>query len=368
MAVDPSVARHRMISRRAYPLEPYPGSRGPWRCLCMNCASPISPRYDNVYNGNQGPCKWCSGKARVPDHIAEAEMIRSGARPLVPYPRVDDPWECECLHCGSVITPRLMTIRRGNRACKWCAGIEITPTAAWDYMYRLGEVEPVDRYPGVDKPWLSKCRNCSRDVTPSLHAVKNQGSRGCIYCAGNAPLDPAFAAQILRESGAEPDLSVPFPGRRKRWVARCLIPDCGLKIFPIVESVRRGSSPCPAHAAHGFNSAAPAFVYLVVEPTRRIAKIGICNAGSARIVVHSRMGWTLHEQTYFTEGWKAYAVEQSVLHRWRKIERWPVALTDAADMPQNGHTETVATAPGRTADVLWTHVQTATGLLCGIAT
>jgi hypothetical protein len=320
----------------------------------MNCGKLIEPRYDNVVNGKQGPCQWCGGRARVPENQAVAEMIAAGARPRVPYPAVDKPWECECLICGNIITPQLMSVRAGSRPCKWCAGIEISPEAARDYMINLGEATPKVSYPGVDKPWLSECNNCGREVTPSLHAIKNHRSKGCIYCAGNAPMDPAYAETLLRRAGAEP--LEPFPGRNNRWKALCLDPACGTVVYPILRSIQRNGSPaCPECNDPGFNPLAPSCIYLVINETLGTAKIGIMNAGSSRLDQHRRAGWHTYDTVYVPMGWLARAAERAVISRWRELG-WPQAIADPIAMPQGGMSETVALAPGRDRRLLWKHV------------
>jgi hypothetical protein len=354
VTVRPEVAERRMIARGARPLISYPGSRTPWPCLCLTCGKLIKPRYDNVVNGGQGPCQPCSGRARVAEKQAAAEMLVAGARPRVPYPAVDKPWECECLTCGSIITPQLMTVRAGSRPCKWCAGTEISPEAARDYMINLGEVTPKVSYPGVDKRWLSECNNCGREVTPSLHAVKNHGSKGCIHCAGNAPMDPGYAETLLRRAGAEP--LEPFPGRDTRWKARCLDPACGSVVYPILRSIQRNGSPaCPQCSDQGFNPLAPSCVYLVVNQMLGAAKVGIMNAGSSRLDQHRRAGWHTYDTVYMPMGWLARAAERAVISHWRELG-WPPAVTDPSVMPQNGMSETVTLAHGRDGHLLWKHV------------
>jgi hypothetical protein len=172
---------------RILPMEVVKNVKAPAKAWCMRCWNVLDPgpRLDNIRSGSKG-CLHCGGRARVPGEQAVAEMLAAGARPKTPYPAADKRWECECLMCGTVIYPQLMTVRAGSRPCKWCAGTEIKPEAARDYMINLGEVTPKIAYPGVGKPWLSDCNRCGREVTPSLHAVKNQGSKGCIHCAGNA--------------------------------------------------------------------------------------------------------------------------------------------------------------------------------------
>jgi hypothetical protein len=224
-------------------------------------------------------------------------------------------------------------------------------------MINLREVTPKVNYPGVDKQWLSDCNNCGREVTPSLHSIKNGGSKGCIYCAGNAPTDPAYAQTLLRRAGAEP-LEL-FPGRNSRWKARCLDPGCRAVVYPILRSIQRNSSSaCPECSDLGFNPLAPSSVYLVINLALVAAKVGIMNIGSSRLDQHRRAGWQTHDTAYVPMGWLARAVELAVISRWRELG-WKQAVTDPALMPQGGMSETVALALGRDQDMLWNHVLTA---------
>ena len=209
----------------------------------------------------------------------------------------------------------------------------------------------------MDKQWLSECNNCGRAVTPSLHSIKNRGSKGCIYCAGNAATDPAYAQALLRRAGAEP--LEPFPGRNSRWKACCLDPGCRAVVYPILRSIQRNGSPaCPECSDTGFNPLAPSSVYLVINLTLSAAKVGIMNAGSSRLDQHRRAGWHTHDTAYAAMGWVARAAERAVISRWRELG-WQQAITDPAAMPQGGMSETVALVPGGDPHVLWQHVLTA---------
>ena len=340
---------------RVLPMEVVKDVKAPTKAWCMRCWNVLDPgpRLDNIRSGSNG-CHYCSGRDRVPEEQAVAEMLAAGARPKTPYPAVDKRWECECLTCRTVIYPQLMTVRAGSRPCKWCTGIEIQPEAARDYMINLGEVTPKVIYPGVDRPWLSDCNRCGREVTPSLHAIKNQGSKGCIHCAGTAQMDPGYAETLLRRAGAEP-LDA-FPGRRRRWKARCLDPACRSVCYPILSSIQRNNSAaCSECRQWGFSSLAPSYVYLVVNEHLGAAKVGIMNAGSSRLDQHRRAGWTVHQSFYMPMGWGAKEVECAVLQRWRALG-WPPAITDPAAMPQGGMSETVAMIDGRDRQLLWNDV------------
>ena len=105
---------------------PYPGALKPWPSICSKCGSRIQPRLANIQTGHS-PCIHCSNsekgeRQRIPDAEARLEMRQRGnAEAKEPYPGAHQPWRCRCLKCNHDITPRLVSIRQGQGACKYCA-------------------------------------------------------------------------------------------------------------------------------------------------------------------------------------------------------------------------------------------------------
>lgn len=167
-------------------------------------------------------------------------------------------------------------------------------------------------------------------------------------------MDPAYAETLLRRAGAEPLEA--FPGRSRRWKARCLDPACRAVCYPVLRSIQRNNSAaCPECSAPGFSSLAPSYIYLVINEYLGAAKVGIMNAGSSRLDQHRRAGWTVHQSAYMPMGWLAREAERAVIRRWRALG-WPPAITDPAATPQGGNSETVAVIGDRDKHLLWNHV------------
>jgi hypothetical protein len=102
------------------PLEPYRGADRPWRCRCTTCGKESTPVYGNVQQGRSS-CRYCAGQVTTPPDQAIVEMRQAGFEPLEPYPGyVNRPWRCLCANCGSEITPRLSTTRKGI-GCRVCS-------------------------------------------------------------------------------------------------------------------------------------------------------------------------------------------------------------------------------------------------------
>ncbi|MEY9861474.1 hypothetical protein ABH935_007115 [Catenulispora sp. GAS73] len=189
VAVHPKVAEQQMIARGITPKAPYVSAWAHWLGECQKCEQEVTTAtYANVVLNGQGGCERCAGHMRVPEEQAVAEMLAANAKPLEPYPNVNARWRCLCLNddCPGpedrVIFPRLTWVRRGSKACKWCAGVVIDPQRARDLMTRRG-FEPLEDYPGVREPWRCRCRTCGNIVKPSLSSITGKPQGGCNTCA-----------------------------------------------------------------------------------------------------------------------------------------------------------------------------------------
>ncbi len=117
-------------------------------------------------------------------------LAKSGAIQLEPYPgNMAAKWKCQCTSCNQVIYPRLVSLARGSRACRYCHGPNpIVPREAELEMIAAG-VEPLESYPGYDKPWKVRCFRCGGESTPMYASIK-KGQGGCFRCGkdyGGAP-------------------------------------------------------------------------------------------------------------------------------------------------------------------------------------
>jgi hypothetical protein len=178
-----------MAAAQLEPLEPYPADgKLPWRCRCLSCGAEVTPRFTNIRSG-QGGCIPCgqvkSGLARRVDGDQAAEIMQqSGFEPLERYPGGDRPWSCLCAVCGALCNPRYNNVRLGLQGCPVCAYRK----RAEDY--RLPE----------------------EDAVASMLAMNLQ------------PLEP-------------------YPGNnRSPWRCRCRV--CGAEVSPQLNYVRQGKGGC----------------------------------------------------------------------------------------------------------------------------
>lgn len=384
------------------PLDPFPGTKAPWRCRCKRCRKEVRPRYDDVVRGTG--CRFCSAadvgvRRRLRPEVAVAVMLGATLQPLTPYTRANDPWLCRCLRCGQRIETMYANVRSGWRGCRRCGRLSRIEKRRFDaekaiQIMRDAGVEPLVPYESVMTPWPSQCLACGREVAPRLNSVQ-RGHRACVYCSGNR-VDPKAAATTMRKARLKP--LVPFPGAHAAWPCRCtrcsnvvaptyraiaagggcrvcndtaikpaaaaaamrgaglapLVPypganipwrcrctKCGKAVRPCYSTIQRGSGGCWFCRESGFKVGSPAVVYLVVHDTLNAAKVGIANKTAARhrIGQHEANGWRLLESVEMS-GSRALAIEDDVLTWWRVDLGLPVFVAQAK-MPQGGYTETV---------------------------
>jgi hypothetical protein len=342
--LDPELAAARMRDHGAEPLVPYPGADRPWLCLHIACGRQVTPRYSSVVLKLQGPCYNCGQKKssraaaikrRLNPDSAAAAMRDRGAEPLEPYPGTNVPWLCRCLTCNEEITPHYSSVvYNGTGPCLHCAGQ--TPNSEVEAKAEMMSkgLAPLVPYPGLNKPWQSRCATCAREVAPTLSNVRK--TRGCKYCSKRAT-DPDSAHDAMLQAGFKPVVPFPAGGVKAPW--RSIHLACGNEVAPTLDKINSGAQPCRHCAEYGYNLAIPGFAYLIVHPKLSAAKIGIYNHGSNRLVDHQRRGWVL-ERKILLPGRDAQAVEEAVLRKWRSTLRLSIALTPE-EMPQGGWTETV---------------------------
>ncbi len=119
--------------------------------------------------------------------------------------------------------------------------------------------------------------------------------------------------------------------------------ECGHTWVTSANAVLNGGTGCPTCAAHGFDSASPALLYLMRSLQLGAVKVGVAGIGSTRVATHGRHGWGLVATWDFASGGEALTVERDVLDRWH-LDGLPLGFVRPSDMPQTGWTETTSLA------------------------
>lgn len=160
-----------------------------------------------------------------------------------PYLGAGKPIECKCLECGRTVSPRISSIKRGHKGCKFCAARDrsqnrkIPDDSARAVMIQAG-VNPLEPYTKTSHPWRSECLTCGEEVSPQ-YANVIQGHKACKFCAGKA-ISEVKATSIYLSSGAKP--LVPFTKTSTPWEGVCF--GCGGSVFPRLDDLKQGQGAC----------------------------------------------------------------------------------------------------------------------------
>lgn len=240
-------AKKLMIEAGVEPIEPYKSSSSPWLCQCLKCGEKVTPQFQNVKNGHKA-CKYCSGKA-VTQEAAISIYLSSGAKPIGPFIRTDLRWEGNCFGCNSEVSPRLDDLKQGQGACRKC-GIEISSSkqrlserVAIQRMLDAG-AEPLEPWGSkkIDDPWISRCLNCDATITPSVHSVSN-GQGPCVHCGHRTASEKNMFTQdhaknLLEKYGFE--AVGLYVGAGVPWLTKCKA--CGSEKSRRLANIQKGHS------------------------------------------------------------------------------------------------------------------------------
>jgi hypothetical protein len=236
-------ASARMNSAGLTPLENYPGRHNKWKVRCDKCNLEISTSLASVSSNGSG-CRNCGIKKSAETRKRNASeaielMISYGALPVATYPGQGKPWDSECLQCGKRINPRLGNVLSGHHPCAFCAKKKVDPDEAAEFMISTGLI-PLEKYPGSNNRWKSRCNTCKEIVFVSYSTVKGGG--GCLKCGYESSrrkqmVNEAEAVLVMRKAGLEP--LVPYPAGNRGWLCQCT--KCGLEVRPHYSSIKSGT-------------------------------------------------------------------------------------------------------------------------------
>lgn len=243
--VDPDEAVLVMRAAGYEPLEPYVNSGHQWKCRCLTCGKETTPSYGEARTGSR--CKYCARKATTPEEAIQL-MRRGGFEPLEPYPGTANPWMCRHNECGEIVSPRYAHVQQGRRACQKCSKAFLSEIFSLDadeavLIMQSAGLEPLEPYPGNNKPWRCKHLECGREVTP-MRASIQQGQGGCKPChqqrlAALYRTPDDVATMSMKSGGFEP--LEPYPGQtHEPWECKCM--NCERIVSPTLSNVKNGAS------------------------------------------------------------------------------------------------------------------------------
>lgn len=235
--LDPKEAFKIMRSAGLEPQTPYANISKPWPCICMICGGKISPSLWNIKTGSTKGCRLCNSKKKLNSEDAIKIMIEAGVKPVEPFKNIKQKWKSLCLTCNKEISPIFDNVRRGSKACKYCARKSVDPVDALAYMREIG-FEPQEVYKGGGIPWKCICSRCGQVVYPKYSESKAKGHT-CKYCA-ELVVDPHLAAEFMIQKGYIP--LGKYPGRHKKW--KCRHTKCNKITYTTYGNIKTGWGGC----------------------------------------------------------------------------------------------------------------------------
>ncbi|HTT54176.1 MAG TPA: hypothetical protein VMH35_22525 [Streptosporangiaceae bacterium] len=106
--------------------------------------------------------------------------------------------------------------------------------------------QPLDPFPGTQKPWRCRCLTCGDESSPRYNDVVNKGTGSCNgtcrsrKIAAKLTRDASAAAAIMISNGWEPIGD--YPGAGKPWPSTCR--ECGIIKRKRLSQVQVGAAGC----------------------------------------------------------------------------------------------------------------------------
>lgn len=320
-------------SKGLEPQEKFKGPHHPWKSIHTECGRTVSPRWANVQQ-NHGVCVYCSG-GKVDMKEVRQILKANNLKPLVPYPGNKTGWRCIHLPCGREVAPTYGGLNGGQGPCELCGKNMVGEVEAFELLKR-NKYKPLTDFPGGSTPWLAIHTVCGSRVHVRTTYLR-RGGKGCSVCAGTKPILEKDAMKLFKLRGFTP--LVKFKGAKHPWKSKHNV--CGKTVSPSYQSLKSGRG-CKYCQIGGINLLAPAFLYLISNPSLNSHKVGIGGFDSLtnRIDQHLRHGWETYRQLDVDTGEEAYEIEQALLD-WLRNDLNLQQYLLPEQMPQRGHTETV---------------------------
>lgn len=239
------IAKEVVLKAGFEPLETYPGSAKPWLLKCLKCGNEFRTTYQKIKVGDLKNCPNCR---KVLEQAFTQEAIQlmknAGLNPLVDYPGSNYlPWKCECMRCGSIVSPGYNNIKSGGKGCIKCgiaasAKAKVIPNEIATKLMLASNLKPLEPYVSAHTKWKCECLQCGNIVFPNYNSIQ-QGERGCSTCgyvsmAAKQRGSSSEAIAVMEKKGLKP--LVPYKSGQTPWKSECLV--CGEIVEPTLNNVK----------------------------------------------------------------------------------------------------------------------------------
>jgi hypothetical protein len=340
------------------PIEIYPGTKNRWKFNCNLCNSIFDTNLESIRKGAKPYCLKCKRKnsgilRRTPLSITTSEFNKVGLSLAEEFPGTQKPWRCKCQVCGQETSIHIGSVRKriaknskfpvqGCEECVFKEQGKVRMLSQVEVNKRLKslDMKPLGIYSGALNTIQAVCLICGTFNLVSLGKAYSR-KRACKKCSLSRRSDlarkpEAEAVKEMLKFGFKP--LVPYKTVNSPWLSLHLI--CNKQVSPRLSSVRKLSG-CSFCAKYGFDSASPAFLYLLINSSLNAIKVGITGTKTTRIkTLINRKGWKLVHKYSFETGAEAKQVEKIVLNWWREDLLAEIAITPEDSGRLGGWSET----------------------------
>lgn len=152
---------------------------------------------------------------RLDHSVAEAVMLKANLKPLEPYTNAHFKWKCECLVCGSIVTPTYATVQSKGAGCKTCRYRKIREhlvssidDVEFEVKKRGGNLLSID-YVNTDTPLQVKCSLGHQFEIRFSHIKRGQWCPTC---------NKGSKSEEIARTTFEQIFGKPFPKKRPKWL------------------------------------------------------------------------------------------------------------------------------------------------------
>lgn len=153
---------------------------------------------------------------RISEEEARNLYLGNNLEPIEPFPGTQKPWKSKCLVTLKIVSPTYGKVRDFGHRCEYCSGYKVDEADALLAMENAN-FRPLVAYPGANQPWESECLKCGKVAHPRYSTVLK--GVGCKFCSHRA-VDPKDAINAMLQRGLR--TLEPFPGATKDWLVECI--------------------------------------------------------------------------------------------------------------------------------------------------
>jgi hypothetical protein len=147
--------------------------------------------------------------------VAEEIMLKAHLQPLVPYKDAKTNWKCQCLVCGSIVTPRYATVQTLGAGCKTCRYRKIREHHVFKIAYVKEVIEKrggkliSQAYTNSDTPLDIKCSKEHLFTNTFNHINRGQWCPTCSKGSKSEEICRTTFEQLFNQ---------PFPKFKPKWL------------------------------------------------------------------------------------------------------------------------------------------------------